>query len=144
MKNIIIKDTQIIGFGDNYNCNPNYANNLIEIFPEMENPESIYHSQNEYNSPIYFSTDLTYENFAENEILKKETLTIVGEYKHKKIFLNKKEIEVAFILNNNKKVVFMAYSYNEMHANILYPQKEDVVIISDERKLIKYIEYLYS
>lgn len=142
MDKITITNIQIIGFGDNYNRN--YGNNLFQLFLEEENIESIYFSQNEYNNPVCFSVELNEKVFSEEEILSKEIFNLMGYYKHKKIFFNNRDVEVAFVLDSNNKISFLAYSYDEIYANVIYPQNKDAIIMDNEKKLATYIEYLYS
>lgn len=134
----------IIGFGDEFGCNPNYSNELISIFVEGEILEKIYFSENEYGNNIVFSSKLTENNFKESDIIQTKETNFVGSYKHKKIFFNKKEIEVSFIVNEKGEVEFIAYYYDDITSNVLYPKQEGTVIIDKEREIISYIEHLYS
>lgn len=145
MKNLNIEVFGIIGYGDMGDSNPNYGNDLIIVSSSMgEVLGQIYFSQSEYNNPIYFNSSVNKEELSEEEIEKTQKFCIIGEYKYKKIFFNKKEVEVAFVIGNNNKILFIAYAYNDIYANVIFPNTEKEAITSEEIELIAYIEHLYS
>lgn len=144
MKNLNIEVIGIVGYGDMGDSNPNYGNDLILVSSSIgEVLGQIYFSQREYNSPIFFNSSVNKEEISEEEIETKQNFYIVGEYKYKKIFFNKKEVEVAFVIGQDNKISFIAYAYDDIYTNVIHPNTEKESITNEENELIAYLEYLY-